>query len=56
MQAIEGEKKIKGWLRSKKMALIEGANPEWRDFAEDWLMNASSFGKVDPSVAKPPSG
>jgi putative endonuclease len=29
--AIEREKQIKGWLRKKKIALIESANPEWKD-------------------------
>jgi putative endonuclease len=28
--AIEREKEIKGWLRSKKIKLIEEENPEWR--------------------------
>ena len=32
--AIAREKQIKGWLRSKKIALIESSNPEWRDLAE----------------------
>ncbi len=36
-QAVEGEKKIKGWLRSKKIALIESTNPEWKDLARDWF-------------------
>jgi len=34
--AIEREKQIKGWLRSKKIALIESVNPEWEDLAADW--------------------
>ncbi len=29
--AITREKAIKGWKRSWKMALIENANPGWRD-------------------------
>jgi putative endonuclease len=33
--AIAREKQIKGWLRKKKIALIEAANPSWRDLAED---------------------
>jgi len=32
--AILREKQIKGWLRKKKLALIESINPEWRDLAE----------------------
>ena len=35
--AILREKQIKGWLRSKKIALIEKENPEWKDLAEDWF-------------------
>ncbi len=34
--AIEREKEIKGWRRSKKDALVQTANPEWRDLSEDW--------------------
>jgi putative endonuclease len=36
LEAIAREKQIKGWLRSKKIALIESLNPEWRDLADDW--------------------
>ncbi|MBM2826797.1 MAG: excinuclease subunit [Dehalococcoidia bacterium] len=34
--AILREKQIKGWLRSKKVALIESINPQWRDLSQDW--------------------
>ena len=34
--AIEREKQLKGWLRHKKVALIESGNPEWDDLAEAW--------------------
>lgn len=34
--AIAREKEIKGWRRSRKIALIEAENPEWRDLAADW--------------------
>ncbi len=34
--AIQREKQIKGWRREKKLALVSGANPAWRDLAEDW--------------------
>ena len=30
------EKQIKGWRRSKKVALIETMNPRWRDLSLDW--------------------
>ncbi|MGI6241096.1 MAG: GIY-YIG nuclease family protein [Candidatus Omnitrophota bacterium] len=34
VSAITREKQIKGWLRSKKIALIETNNPEWKDLYE----------------------
>ncbi len=33
--AIERKKQIKGWLRKKKMALIEAMNPEWKDLYDE---------------------
>ena len=32
-EAIVREKQIKGWLRSKKIALIERVNPGWKELA-----------------------
>jgi putative endonuclease len=29
--AISREKQIKGWLRAKKIELIESLNPDWQD-------------------------
>ncbi len=40
--AIAREKQIKGWLRKKKIALIEGTNPSWRDLAEDLFPKPTS--------------
>ena len=34
--AIAHEKQIKGWLRAKKIALIESANPNWDDVSAAW--------------------
>ena len=34
--AIAHEKKLKGWLRSKKIALIEKTNPRWVDLSGEW--------------------
>ena len=31
--AIAAEKKIKGWLRIKKIKLIESKNPDWKDLS-----------------------
>ena len=35
--AIEREKEIKGWLRSKKIKLIEEENPKWRFLNNDLM-------------------
>jgi putative endonuclease len=34
--AIQREKEMKGWIREKKIALIESENPSWEDLSEDW--------------------
>jgi putative endonuclease len=34
--AIDREKEIKGWRRSKKIRLIESMNPQWDDLAAQW--------------------
>ena len=36
-QAIAREKQIKGWRRSKKLALIESVNPKWMEGESPWL-------------------
>jgi putative endonuclease len=41
--AIAREKQLKGWIRVKKIALIEKANPAWSDLSEGWYV-------VDPTV------
>jgi putative endonuclease len=33
--AISREKQVKGWLRKKKIALIESMNPDWKDLSEE---------------------
>jgi len=35
--AITREKEIKGWVRKKKVALINSVNPEWRDLSLDFM-------------------
>ncbi len=42
--AIAREKQIKGWLRIKKIALIESMNPEWDDLAAGWFAPPDSSG------------
>jgi len=38
--AIAREKQIKGMTRLKKMQLIVGMNPTWRDLSEGWYDRA----------------
>jgi putative endonuclease len=35
MSALEREKQLKRWSRSKKIKLIEKMNPEWKDLYEN---------------------
>jgi len=41
--AIGREKQIKGWLRAKKIALIESRNRDWKDLSAAWF-SGSEFG------------
>jgi putative endonuclease len=36
--ALAREKQIKGWLREKKIGLINSMNPEWKDLSEEWFI------------------
>ncbi len=40
--AIAREKTIKGWLRSKKLDLINSMNSDWKDLAADSFQNDAS--------------
>jgi putative endonuclease len=44
--AIRREKQIKGWLRARKIELIESINPTWLDLAAGW----DSRDPRDPSL------
>jgi putative endonuclease len=48
--AIAREKQIKGWLRVKKVALVESVNPDWKDLAPEWIK------KVQPRNRAPSGG
>jgi putative endonuclease len=50
-KAINREKQLKGWRRSKKIALIESLNPHWLDFAREWFpWMTDSGGNRGPST------
>ena len=34
--ALAREKQIKGWVRRKKITLIESTNPKWQDLSDGW--------------------
>jgi len=34
--ALSREKQIKGWLRARKIALIESENLKWKDLSLEW--------------------
>ena len=35
-EAITRVKQLKGWVRRRKIELIEAANPRWDDLAAEW--------------------
>lgn len=41
--AIAREKQIKGWIRTKKLILVESKNPKWRDLSSGWYGLDSSL-------------
>jgi len=42
--AIACEKQIKSWGRTKKIALIESANRDWKDLSEAWYGGPEAWG------------
>ena len=48
--AIRREKVIKGWVRRRKIALIESINPTWEDLSEGWFEKVEVAGKAGPSL------
>ena len=37
--AVAREKQVKSWRRSKKVALVESANPKWKDLSLEWQID-----------------
>ena len=54
--AIDREKEIKGWRRSKKIRLIESMNPHWDDLAERWSEVYKPTVPGDPREIPHPAG
>ena len=36
-EAAARERQLKGWKRSRKVALIEATNPWWKNLAKSWM-------------------
>ena len=51
--AIAREKQIKGWLRAKKIALIESVNQRWDDLTGNWESLFKPVHSPDPSLENP---
>lgn len=50
--AINREKQLKGWRRSRKVALIESKNPKWSDLSRDWFQSTSEVLRLRPRVVR----
>jgi len=44
--AIARKKQVKGWLRSKKVALVNSRNPQWKDLAETSYKSREKFKRL----------
>jgi len=44
-QAIAREKELKGWLRARKIALIQQENPTWVDLSDEWGTKIRLYGE-----------
>jgi len=50
---IDREKQIKRWRREKKVALIEGENPGWKDLSAEWgRPQGPSTRAINPALAR----
>ena len=47
--AIQREKELKGWLRSRKVALIQSTNSTWEDLAADWYPHLNNQQEITNS-------
>jgi putative endonuclease len=48
--AIACEKRIEGWTRRRKVALIQPSNPSWHDLSEVWSDSDEEQIRRDPSL------
>ena len=50
--AIAREKQLKGWRRSKKIALIESRNPRWTDLSDTFTPEVNPPTSASPATNK----
>jgi putative endonuclease len=50
LEAIAREKQLKGWVRRRKVALIESCNSEWRDLMPGASLAVDVSRRADPSL------
>jgi len=55
-EAIACEKRLKGWRREKKVALIESKNPKWEDLGAELGKTSATHQPEIPQVASAPFG
>jgi putative endonuclease len=44
--AIACEKKLKGWRRRRKIALVEQTNSRWSDLSDNWEQQPNVYGRA----------
>ena len=55
LAAIAREKQLKGWVRRKKIALINRVNPGWSDLAAEWGLHVERDRSADNAPGPDPS-
>ena len=50
--AINREKQLKGWRRTRKIALIESVNPEWKDLSSEFMSAPNDKGIIEKPIIK----
>jgi putative endonuclease len=55
-QAIAREKELKGWLRARKVVLIQEQNRTWVDLSEEWSTQIKPCSKSNKKRILPSAG
>lgn len=49
-EAIAREKQIKGWVRRKKIDLVESVNSKWEDLSRKWFEDQDSLRRSNKNL------